>query len=95
MYVCTGGDLGGNGGRYPGKNLRWGTAHASIPPIFPEELLFDVRQSTNWLKKGLKEEFIVVKKRFLVQKRVIYVIYQMSDSWDRQKRQTDKIESMT
>ena len=28
-----GGDLAGTGGR-SSQNLRWGTAHASVPPIF-------------------------------------------------------------
>ena len=27
-------DLGGTGGTVPQKNLRWGTAHASVPSIF-------------------------------------------------------------
>ena len=31
--TIRGGDLGGLGGRSP-KNWRWGTAHASVPPIF-------------------------------------------------------------
>jgi len=58
----------------------------------------DVRQSTKYgLKKGFREEFLVLKSRFLVKKkvhiRVMYVKYQISGSRDRQK--TDKIESMT
>ena len=40
-----GGRLGGVGWRFP-QNLRWGTAYASIPPIFRELMLLDVRQST-------------------------------------------------
>jgi len=29
-----GGDLGADWGDVPPKDLRWGTAHASVPPIF-------------------------------------------------------------
>ena len=38
--MSTGEDLGGLGGRSP-QNLRWGTAHASVPPIFRELLLLE------------------------------------------------------
>jgi len=41
-----GGDLEGPGGTDP-QNLRWGTAHASVPPIFREVVLTDAWQSTN------------------------------------------------
>ena len=51
-------DLGGLGGRFP-KLLRWGDGPCIRPPIFWEVLLLEVRQSTNWLKKGLKKEFFV------------------------------------
>jgi len=44
-------------------------------------------------KKRCQGGIFVLKSRFLVKKRVIYVIYQISDSRDRQK--TDKIEPMT
>jgi len=45
---------GETGGTVP-QNLRWGTAHASVSPIFWKLLVLDVRQSTNWVKKGLQE----------------------------------------
>jgi len=32
-HIHMGGDLGRTGGTVP-KNLRWGTAHESVPPIF-------------------------------------------------------------
>src|SRR6218665_283770 len=32
-------------------NLRWGTAHASVPPIFKEGVLSDARESMNRVKK--------------------------------------------
>jgi len=32
--IIRGGDLVGNWGDGPPKHLRWGTAHASLPPIF-------------------------------------------------------------
>jgi len=46
-----GGDLGGLGDGPP-KNLRWGTAHALVPPIFREVVLSDSRESMNRVKKG-------------------------------------------
>jgi len=57
LLQFMGGDLGGLGDGPP--NLRWGTAQASAPPIFWEVLLWDVRQSTNWLRKGVMEEYFV------------------------------------
>jgi len=50
----TGGDLRETGGTVPSKNLKWGTAHSSVPPIFWELLLLDVRQSMNWVKKVIR-----------------------------------------
>ena len=75
-----GADLGGTGGRPP--NLRWGTAYASVLPIF--EVLLKSWQSTNRLKKVSRRKFFL-KYTFYVKKRVIYVIYNMSDSRDREK----------
>src|SRR6218665_90779 len=37
--VYRGGDLGEDWGTVPLKNLRWGTAHALVPPIFREVVL--------------------------------------------------------
>ena len=45
-----GGDLGGTWGTVP-QNLRWGTAHALVPPIFREAVLSDARESMNRVKK--------------------------------------------
>src|SRR6218665_1233152 len=42
----------GTGGGPP-KNLRWGTAHALVPPIFREVVLSDTRESINRVKKGV------------------------------------------
>ena len=50
VNVSRGGDIGGTGGRSPQKNLRWGTAHASVPPIFGEVVLSDARESMNRVK---------------------------------------------
>jgi len=49
-----GGDLGGLGDA--SLNLRWGTAYASIPPIFREIVLEETWESTNWLKNGVKKK---------------------------------------
>ena len=62
------------GGTAPQKYLRWGDGPCICPPIFWEALLSDVRQSTNWRKKGVKEEFFVLNSRFLVKKRIIMFI---------------------
>ena len=48
--TSRGGDLGGWGRRFP-QNLRWGTAHASVPPIFREVVLSDAGESVNRVKK--------------------------------------------
>jgi len=55
MHVM-GGDLGGTGGKVP-QNLRWGTAHASVPTIFREVVLLEACESTN----GKKRKFLSVK----------------------------------
>jgi len=47
--MCRGGDLGGLG-TVP-QNLRWGTAHALVPPIFREVVLSDACESINIVKK--------------------------------------------
>src|SRR6218665_1520544 len=44
--------MGGLGGTVP-QNLRWGTAHALVPPIFIEAALSDARESMNRVKKGV------------------------------------------
>jgi len=50
----------GTGGRSP-KNLKWGTAHASVPPIFGE-----VSLSANYelTKQGVMEECFVLNRGF-------------------------------
>ena len=52
----------GLGGRSP-QNLRWGDAHAFVPPIFGEVVLSDARESINR-----------VKRCFSCEERVIYDI---------------------
>jgi len=50
---------GGLGGRSPKTNLRWGTAHALVPPIFREVVLSDARERMNmdrvkkWSHEGI------------------------------------------
>jgi len=44
-----GGDLRGTGNGPP-QNLRWETAHASVPPIFGEVVLWDALESTKCLQ---------------------------------------------
>ena len=51
MQGNMGGDLDEDWRDGPIKNLRWGTAHASVPPIFWEVVLSDACESTNWLKE--------------------------------------------
>ena len=46
MCMRMGGDLGGLGERSP-QNLRWGTVHVSVSPIFREVILLDASESTN------------------------------------------------
>ena len=74
------------------KNLRWGDDPCIRPPNILKSTVIGYEAKYELTKKGLKEEFFVLKSRFLVKKTVIYVIYQISDSRDREK--TDKIESM-
>jgi len=45
--IPMGGDLGGLGGRPPPKELRWGTTHAFVLPIFGEVVLSEVRKEKN------------------------------------------------
>ena len=55
VHFIMGGDLWGLGGRPP--NLRWGTVHASVPPIFGEVVtvvLLEMWESTNKRKLKLK-----------------------------------------
>ena len=86
--LLAGGDLGGDGLQI------WG---GDIPCIRPPNILrstvIGCEAKYELTKKSLKEEFFVLKSWFLVKKRVIYVMYQISDSRDRQK--TDRLESIT
>ena len=50
-----GGDLGGTGGRSP-QNFEVGTAHASVPTIFGEVLLRDLREKYEVNNKKWDEE---------------------------------------
>jgi len=78
--------LGGLGGRSPPKIWGGGRPMHPPPPIFWEVLLWDVRKSTKWLRKGVKKEYFCLKLRFLVKKReVIYVIHQISDKIESKK----------
>jgi len=52
--------LRGMGGRSP-QNLRRGTAHASVPPIFGEVVLWDAWESMKCFKKCVMKECFVVK----------------------------------
>jgi len=47
---AMGGDLGGTGRTVP-QNLRWGMAHASVPPIFGEVVLRDAWEKCMVTKK--------------------------------------------
>src|SRR6218665_1216629 len=68
--------MGAWGGRSPQKKLRWGTAHASVPPIFREVVLSDARESMKRVKKGAflvrkgsYATFNIVKKRKMWEKK--------------------------
>jgi len=52
-----GGDLRGTGGRSP-QNLRWGTAHASVPPIFEEVVLLEECKSCKKKNNDVKEKLV-------------------------------------
>src|SRR6218665_3592555 len=67
-----GGDLGGR----PPQNLRWGTAHALVPPpIFREVVLSDVCERMNRVKNCLIKEFFSEIVVFLCRKgRIGYFI---------------------
>ena len=68
----------------PSQNLRWGTAHVSVPTIYREVVLLDACESTNWVKRNEgtfcseMEAFLVKKGGFLISKGPY--IYQISDS---------------
>ena len=68
MYRATGGDLGGLGGRSP-QNLRLGTAHAFVPPIFWELTLseFLVRKEITcyFTDKRHKTQSMTKKKKVI------------------------------
>ena len=69
LYI-RGGDLVG---RSP-QNLRWGAAHASVPPIFWETVLSDARESTNIVKKGVIKGILFWNSGFSCEERVIHDI---------------------
>jgi len=48
----AGAETWGAGGRFP-QSLKWGTAHAFVPPIFWEVVLSDVREIMKRVKKGV------------------------------------------
>jgi len=52
--------LRGAGGTAP-INLRWGTAHASVPPIFEPYTVIGCEAKYELTKKGVKEEVDVLK----------------------------------
>src|SRR6218665_85757 len=87
--------VGGLEGRSHPKNLRWGTAHASVSPIFGEVVLSQVHVRTE------KTDILGQNRRFCQEKSDIYVlhiideihVYEiMLDSRDRGK---DRKKSMT
>ena len=58
----------GTGGTDP-QNLRWGTAHALVPPIFRQVVLSGARERMNRVKKsGLIKEFFSEIVVFVVKK---------------------------
>src|SRR6218665_3902933 len=69
--------------RFP-KKLWWGTAHASVPPIFGV-VLWSARENTKSLKNGEMKEFVVVKWRVLLRKGHIIMLYTYNEISDRQK----------
>jgi len=60
----TGENLGRTGG-WSSKKFEVGAAHASIPPIYREVLLLDVRQSTYWLKQISKMNFLFWNRGYI------------------------------
>ena len=61
MVMLTGGDLGGEDrGRSP-QNIEVGDAHASVPPHILRTSVIGCEAKYELTKKGLKEEFWVVK----------------------------------
>src|SRR6218665_2052981 len=76
-YICLcsqvmGGDLGRTGGTVA-QNLRWGDGPRIRPPNILRSTVIGCEAKYELIKKGLKEEFLVLKSRFLVKKRVICI----------------------
>jgi len=69
-------------------NLRWGTAHASVPPIFGKVVLLEACESTNRKENGIKEEMFFYEIDVFLKKRVIYVIYETAETGKRQKKRS-------
>ena len=82
--------LRGTGGTVPLIIWGGGTAHAPISPNILRSTVIGCEAKYKLTKKVSRRNFCVLKSN---KERVRYVIYQISDSRDREK--TDKIESMT
>jgi len=82
MEKHMGGDLGGTRGRSP-QNLKWGDG-----PRILRSTAIGYEENYELTKKDVKEEFFVVKSRFLIKKRVIIICYyiRISDSRHRQTK---------
>ena len=57
----------GTWGKVP-QNLRWGTAHASVPPIFLEVVFVGCARKYEQSKKGVIKELFFEISVFLVKK---------------------------
>ena len=80
--IYTGGDLGGLGNAPPPKKkLRWGTAHASIPPIFREVGFVGCVWKHEQSKKRCHQGIIFWNRGFSFEERVMYTSLQAAKIW--------------
>ena len=84
----------GTGGRSP-QNLRWGTAHASVHPIFWEVMFSDERESTKRVKNGVTKELFSDIGVFSLRKghRCLYDISHSKDMENLKKDREKKSEN--
>ena len=87
----TGGDSRGNEGDGPSK-CEVGEGQFIRSPNILRSIVIGCEAKYEVPKKGFKEEFSVLKSRFLLNKKahvraIIYVMYEITDNIDRQNRQ--------
>jgi len=94
-YCIRGGDLEGDWGDGPQKFEVEGTAHALVPPIFWEVVLWDGRERSNRVKNRCRQGILFLNSAFPCEEKDIYDILHNKDTENLKRVKIRKTWSMT